>query len=214
MTDDTGMIQHASYTIPNYREGYSSDDIARALIVAVFLEEDGEDDYAGEAAALATRHLAFLWNAFNPANNRFRNFLSYDRRWLEEVGSEDCHGHALWALGLCVAQSGQGSFQMLAAQLFELALPAAADFTSPRAWAFTLIGIDEYLRRLSGDRRVTQFREALTAKLVQRYSDAATDDFVATPAEELMARYDRRPPQDIEDSAPKTLFVSAQRAGE
>ena len=96
--------------------------------------------------------------------------MSFDRRWLDEVGSEDCQGQALWALGLCVAQAGHGSFQMLAAQLFEQALPVAADFTSPRAWAFTLIGIDEYLRRLSGDRRVTQFRESLTAKLMQRYA--------------------------------------------
>jgi hypothetical protein len=72
-----------------------------------------------------------------------------------------------------VAQSGQGSFQLLAAQLFEQALPVAAEFTSPRAWASTLIGIDAYLRRLSGDRRVTQFRETLTAKLVQRHADAA-----------------------------------------
>ena len=103
--------------------------------------------------------------------------MSFDRRWLEEVGSEDCHGHALWALGLCVAQAGQGSFQMLAAELFEQALPVAAEFTSPRAWAFTLIGIDEYLRRLSGDRRANQIRESLTAKLMQRYADAATDDW-------------------------------------
>ncbi len=101
--------------------------------------------------------------------------MSFDRRWLDEVGSEDCQGHALWALGLCVAQAGHGSFQMLAAQLFEQALPVAAEFTSPRAWAFTLIGIDEYLRRLSGDRRVTQFRDLLTAKLMQRYADAAAE---------------------------------------
>jgi hypothetical protein len=103
--------------------------------------------------------------------------MSFERRWLEEAGSEDCHGHALWALGLCVAQAGHGSFQMLAAQLFEQALSATTEFTSPRAWAFTLIGIDEYLRRLSGDRRVTQIRDSLTAKLVQRYNDAATEEW-------------------------------------
>jgi hypothetical protein len=76
-----------------------------------------------------------------------------------------------------VAQAGQGSFQMLAAELFEQALPMAAEFTSPRAWAFTLIGIDEYLRRLSGDRRANQIRESLTAKLTQRYADAATSEW-------------------------------------
>jgi hypothetical protein len=103
--------------------------------------------------------------------------MSFDRRWREDVGSEDCHGHALWALGLCVAQAGQGSFQMLAGQLFEQALPVAAEFRSPRAWACTLIGIDEYLRRLSGDRRASQIRESLTAKLMQRYADAATEEW-------------------------------------
>jgi hypothetical protein len=103
--------------------------------------------------------------------------MSFDRRWLDEVGSEDCHGHALWALGLCVRQAGHGTFQLLAAELFELALPVAAEFTSPRAWAFTLIGIDEYSRRLSGDRRANNIREALLAKLVQRYQDAAREDW-------------------------------------
>jgi hypothetical protein len=103
--------------------------------------------------------------------------MSFDRCWLEEVGSEDCQGHALWALGLCVSQTGQGSFQMLAAQLFEQALPVAAEFSSPRAWAFTLIGIDEYLRRFGGDRRASQIRDSLTAKLMQRHADAATDEW-------------------------------------
>jgi hypothetical protein len=103
--------------------------------------------------------------------------MSFDRHWLEEVGSEDCHGHALWALGVCVAEAGHDSFQMLAAQLFEQALPVAAEFTSPRAWAFTLLGIDEYLRRLGGDRRASQIRELLTAKLLQRYADAAGQDW-------------------------------------
>jgi hypothetical protein len=76
-----------------------------------------------------------------------------------------------------VAQAGQDGFQMLAAQLFEQALPVVADFASPRAWAFALVGIHEYLRRLSGDRLVNQMRESLTAKLMQRYADAATEEW-------------------------------------
>ena len=130
-----------------------------------------------QLGAKAATYAAFLNHAFDRKRGRFRNFMSFDRRWLEEVGSEDCQGHALWALGLCVSQAGQGSFQMLAAQLFEQALPVAAEFSSPRAWAFTLIGIDEYLRRFGGDRRANQIRESLTAKLMQRYADAATDDW-------------------------------------
>jgi glycosyltransferase involved in cell wall biosynthesis len=173
MSDSTGIFQHASFTVPNFAEGYCTDDNARALVLALMLQRLGKG--SPRLHAHATTFAAFLNHAFDPKRGRFRNFMSFDRRWLEDIGSEDCQGHALWALGLCVAQSGQGNFQLLAAQLFEQALPAAAEFTSPRAWAFALIGIDEYLRRLGGDRRVTQFRETLTAKLVQRHADAATN---------------------------------------
>jgi hypothetical protein len=130
-----------------------------------------------QVGALTATYAAFLNHAFDRQRGRFRNFMSFDRHWLEEVGSEDCQGHALWALGLGVAQAGPGSFQMLAAQLFEQALPVTVEFASPRAWALTLVGIDEYLQRLSGDRLVNRIRESLTAKLMQRYSDASSDDW-------------------------------------
>jgi glycosyltransferase involved in cell wall biosynthesis len=176
MSDSTGIFQHASFTVPNFAEGYCTDDNARALVLAVMLQKLGR--FSPEITACAATYAAFLNHAFDRSSRRFRNFMSFDRRWLEDVGSEDCQGHALWALGLCVAQAGQGSFQMLAADLFEQALPVAAEFTSPRAWAFTLIGIDEYLSRLGGDRRASQIRETLTTKLVQRYADAATPDWL------------------------------------
>jgi glycosyltransferase involved in cell wall biosynthesis len=175
MSDSTGIFQHASFTVPNFAEGYCTDDNARALVLTLMLQKLGHDSLRlGEVAA---SYAAFLNHAFNQKRGRFHNFMSFDRRWLEEVGSEDCQGHALWALGLCVAQAGQGSFQMLAAQLFEHALPVAAEFASPRAWAFTLIGIDEYLRRFSGDRRASQIRESLTTRLMQSYADTATEDW-------------------------------------
>jgi glycosyltransferase involved in cell wall biosynthesis len=175
MSDSTGIFQHASFTVPNFAEGYCTDDNARALVLAVMLQKLGHG--STPINSLAATYAAFLNHAFDRKSGRFRNFMNFERRWLEDVGSEDCQGHALWALGLCVAQAGQGSFQMLAAELFEQALPVAAEFTSPRAWAFTLIGIDEYLRRLSGDRRANQIRESLTAKLMQRFADAATEDW-------------------------------------
>jgi hypothetical protein len=175
MSDSTGIFQHASFTVPNFAEGYCTDDNARALVLVLMLKRLGHG--SARLSERAATYAAFLNHAFDRQSGRFRNFMSFDRRWLEETGSEDCHGHALWALGLCVTQAGHGSLQMLAAQLFEEALPSAIEFTSPRAWAFTLIGIDEYLQRLSGDRRVTQFREVLTAKLMQRYNDAATEDW-------------------------------------
>ena len=175
MSDSTGIFQHASFTVPNFEKGYSTDDNARALVLALKLQEMGNDSQ--RLGALAATYAAFLNHAFDPRRKRFHNFMGFDRRWLDEVGSEDCHGHALWALGLCVSQAGQKGFQSLAAELFEQALPVATDFTSPRAWAYTLIGIDEYLRRLSGDRRANQIRESLSAKLLQRYADAATGDW-------------------------------------
>ena len=175
MSDSTGIFQHASFTVPNFAEGYCTDDNARALVLALMLRKLGHG--SPQLDARATTYAAFLNHAFDRKSGRFRNFMSFDRRWLEEVGSEDCQGHALWALGLCVSQAGQGSFQMLAGQVFEQALPVAAEFTSPRAWAFTLIGIDEYLRRFGGDRRAGQIRESLTAKLMQRYVDTATDEW-------------------------------------
>ncbi len=175
MSDSTGIFQHASFTVPNFAQGYCTDDNARALVLTVMLHKLGYE--SPRLCEQAATYAAFLNHAFDRERGRFRNFMGFERRWLEEVGSEDCHGHALWALGLCVSQAGQGSFQMLAAELFELALPVAAGFTSPRAWAFTLIGIDEYLRRFGGDRRANQIREMLTAKLMQRYADAATDEW-------------------------------------
>jgi len=175
MSDSTGVFQHASFTVANFAEGYCTDDNARALVLALMLQKLGHG--SPELGAHAATYAAFLNHAFDRHLGRFRNFMSFDRRWMEKIGSEDCHGHALWALGLCVSQAGQGSFQMLAAQLFELALPVAAEFASPRAWAFTLIGIDEYLRRFGGDRRAGQIRESLATRLMQSYADTAGEDW-------------------------------------
>jgi glycosyltransferase involved in cell wall biosynthesis len=175
MSDSTGIFQHASFTVPNFAEGYCLDDNARALVLVLLLQRLG---YGSPAlTAHATTYAAFLNHAFDRKSGRFHNFMSFDRRWLDEVGSEDSQGHALWALGLCVSQTGQSRFQMLAAQLFEQALPVAAEFASPRARAFTLIGIDEYLRRFGGDRRASQIREALTTRLLQNYGDTASEDW-------------------------------------
>jgi hypothetical protein len=168
MTDSTGLFQHAIFSVPNFAEGYATDDNARGLILTVLLEELGED--SPEVRSLATTYAAFLNYAFNRDNKRFRNFLSFDRRWLEEQGSEDSHGRALWALGTCVSRTRRRSFQSWAGQLFNRALPVVEHFTSPRAWAFSLLGINEYLRRLSGDRLATQIRETLTGRLMERFA--------------------------------------------
>ncbi len=165
MTDDTGILQHAGFTIPNYREGYTIDDNARALIVSTFLEELGN----GEAAELSSKYLAFVWYGFNPDTGRFRNFMDYQRSWLEASGSEDSHGRTLWALGTVLGRSNTKAFQSMAGSVFERALPAILSTTSPRAWAFALIGIHEYLRRFSGDRMANQIRDELAGRLLTIY---------------------------------------------
>jgi glycosyltransferase involved in cell wall biosynthesis len=171
MTDETGILQHAIFTVPNYREGYTTDDNARALMVSVLLEELGSQ----EAIELASRYLAFVWYAFNAETGRFRNFMDYQRHWLEESGSEDSHGRALWALGTVLGRSNIPAFHSMAGRLFEQALPAILDTTSPRAWAFALIGVHEYLRRLSGDRRASQVREELAGRLLALYQSHRSD---------------------------------------
>jgi hypothetical protein len=125
----------------------------------------------------AHRYLAFLWHAFNPDEGRFRNFMNYDRRWLEDVGSEDSHGRALWALGTVLARSKREGLQRMAVRLFELAMPAVADLTSPRARAFSLLGIQHYLRRFPGDRAVLTVQNTLVQKLKDLYRENRTDEW-------------------------------------
>ena len=173
MTDDTGMLQHALFAVPNYREGYTLDDNARALIVSVYLEELGQSD----AFDLTSRYLAFISHAFNNTTGRFRNFMGYERNWLEEVGSDDSHGRTLRALGTVMGRSNHRGLQNMAGWLFEQALPPILDTTSPRAWAFALIGIHEYLRRYDGDRRAGQIREELAGRLLSLYRQCRTDDW-------------------------------------
>jgi len=175
MTDSTGIFQHAVFSVPNFSEGYCTDDNARAFIFAMMLDELGEDpEYVQKLAATSA---AFLHHAFDSKTSRFHNHMSFDRRWLDEQGSEDCHARALWALGTGVGRSPFRSFQMMAGQLFAQALPVLTAFTSPRAWAFGLIGIHEYLRRLSGDSLVNQTREILTWRLMEQFQAAAEPDW-------------------------------------
>jgi glycosyltransferase involved in cell wall biosynthesis len=175
MTDSTGVFQHAVFSVPNFSEGYCTDDNARAFVLAVLLDEMGEDPES--VRTLATTTGAFLQHAFDLKTKRLHNHLSFERHWLDEQGSEDCQGRALWALGTGVGRSSVRSFQMMAGQLFALALPALIGFTSPRAWAFGLIGIHEYLRRLSGDSLVNQARETLTCRLMNLFEASARPDW-------------------------------------
>jgi len=180
MTDDTGMLQHAIFTVPNRREGYTTDDNARALILAVLLEHM-DKDRAREAglpsAKSAGFYLSFLEHAFNPETGRFKNLLRYDRRWNETAGSEDCHGRALWALGTVLGRSQDQGCRGAAGRLFEFSLPAVLAFSSPRAWAYTLLGVQQYLTSYPGDRDAQKVRSALSRRLLEMYESIRRPDW-------------------------------------
>lgn len=169
MTDDTGILQHAVFHLPNYSEGYTTDDNARALVLAVLLDRLMNRDGYEDITSFTSRYLAFVWHAFDPEKNRFRNFMGYDRHWIEGVGSEDSHGRALWSLGAVLGQSNNENLKGVAASLFSRAITTTLGFSSPRAWAFALLGIHEYLRRFPGDRAVIRAGEQLAKRLIYLY---------------------------------------------
>ncbi|MFA6286532.1 MAG: glycosyltransferase family 4 protein [Opitutaceae bacterium] len=171
MSDSAGMFQHALYSVPNRSHGYCTDDNARALMLILLWKELGETSPALER--MATNCAAFLAHALNPQTKRFRNFMGYDRRWLEENGSEDSHGRALWALGVCSAQTRDRGLRLLTGQLFSEALPVATGLAHPRTWAFALLGIHAYLRRRPDDSRACHIRAELTERLMKRFAEHA-----------------------------------------
>ena len=201
MTDSAGMLQHANSTIPNFAEGYCTDDNARALLLTVGLEQIGQS--TAQVYRLATTYAAFLNYAFDRTRSRFRNFLGFDRNWLEKVGSDDSHGRALWVMGACVGRSRRRDLQLWASQLFDLALPTLAETTSPRAWAFGLIGVCLYLERFSGARPATQVRDVLTERLTECHEKMATD---AWPWFEDVLTYDNA-------KLPHALIASGRSSG-
>jgi glycosyltransferase involved in cell wall biosynthesis len=177
MTDDTGILQHAIFSVPNTREGYTTDDNARALIVSMQLDERHAYDSAVRHPNLSRRYLAFLWLAFHAETGRFRNFLGYDRRWLEDVGSEDSHGRALWALGSVLGHSRDAGLRGATGRLFEGAAPAVLTFSSPRAWAFSVLGMQAYLDWFPGDRAIQGMRNTLANRLLASYEQSCSQNW-------------------------------------
>lgn len=138
LTDDTGMLQHAKYGVPNPGHGYTTDDNARALIMAVLLyEKYRKKKYLN----LMYRYSSFLLNAQNKAG-KFRNFMSYERKWLEEEGSEDCFGRCIWALGAALSnrRTPQGMKDSLGC-ILKKALPHVPALKFLRAKAYAAVGL-------------------------------------------------------------------------
>ncbi len=201
LTDSIGMFQHAAYAMPDYAEGYCTDDNARALLLMVLLESSSPDTPVRQQ--LATKYAAFVQYAFDHSDRRFRNFMSFDRRWRDEFGSDDCFGRCLWVLGMCLGRSKHRSFQTWAAGLFLQALPGLEAVSSPRAWAFGLIGVQEYLEQLSGDRNVSAISDKLTEKLISLYEKQSEECW---PWFEPVLSYDNA-------KLPHALIVSGRHGG-
>ena len=175
MCDDTGLFQHAVHSVPDRLHGYCVDDNARALLLACALNNPGEQRLS---EALTARFAAFVQHAWNPGSRRFRNFMSFDHRWLEDSGSEDSHGRTLWALGECARRDVSPSRRRWAASLFAEALSAAETFHSPRAWAFTLLGLDAYCSVVPEDLHAQEVRHFLADKLMTCLASVETPDWV------------------------------------
>lgn len=199
LTDTTGLLQHATYTVPNYVEGYTVDDNSRALQLAVLLAES-KCEVPADLDSLASRYLAFVAHSFIPETGRFHNFMSYDRRWLDDVGSEDCHGRVLLALATVLSRSDDDGLRGLAGKLFDQALPPTLQFTSPRGWALSLLAIHEYLRCFSGDRTAQHVGRTLAKRLMDLYMCNSSSDW---PWFEDKLSYDNA-------KLPHALLVSGQ----
>lgn len=192
MTDDTGLFQHALYTVPNRGHGYCTDDNARALIVTVMNWRLFKDE---QICPLFRTYLSFLLDAYNRDAGRMRNFLSYQRRWQEEVGSEDSHGRSIWALGYTIAYPPDDSLLGLITRLFKQLLLPVDSFISPRAWAFTIIGALYYLKRFGGDPEVRKLLVNLSGQLCQQFSEYATEEWFWL--EEIVTYDNARIPQAL-----------------
>ena len=187
MSDDTGILQHALFNVPNFQEGYCTDDNARAYLLCNCLDELGGRPPSAGIDRLATRYLAFLATSYDRETGRFRNFMSHTRVWLEAPGSEDCHARALWALGIGAARSRNLGHRKLCRSLFVDGLAASGSFSSPRAWAFTLLGIHGFLDGGQDHPEAAALRVRLVRKLVDHWYGCSTETW---PWFEPIASYD------------------------
>jgi len=172
LTDDTGIIQHATYTVPARHSGYCVDDNARALIVALHADRLNGTP---ETRRLITTYLSYLLCS-QGEDGHFKNFMSYDRTFDAGPPSEDCTGRAIWALGTTVRFAADQGCRLLAREMLERALASTNDL-GPRGAALVVLGLANLLAVEPGAAGVRDRLDGLATKLVQRYQDEATDDW-------------------------------------
>lgn len=174
MTDYTGILQHAKYNVPDRNHGYCTDDNTRALLLSVMLENEVQD--MDEVYRLSGIYLSFIDHAYNPVNGKFRNFMNYQREWLDEEGSEDTTGRTAWALGYTVSNTHVTNFQHHANHLFEKLLPSLDNLTHPRALAYAVIGL-VYHTKTSESLEVIEKMKYCAEKLYALFERQIDDDW-------------------------------------
>jgi glycosyltransferase involved in cell wall biosynthesis len=208
MCDSTGMLQHAVYSVPDRSHGYCIDDNARALLFALALPKSGDVKLPEPMIA---QFSAFIQHAWNPDTRRFRNFMSYDRRWLEDTGSEDSHGRALWALAECAQNDTDASRRRWATGLFKAALPIVESFSSPRAWAFAMLGMEAYCALEPLDGFASGLRKQLAERLLTMFTLNERVNWVWF--EDILAYDNARLPQAMIQTGLATKTASYVDAG-
>ena len=173
LTDDTGIVQHAKYGIPNLKEGYCLDDNARALIMALMAYQRNKSKEAFELLPVYLSYIHYM----QTDDGNFRNFLSFNRQYLDEVGSEDSFGRTIWALGHLIGCAASNSYKEFALEIFEKSFPHFKSLIHLRGMANTIIGISLYLRVLPGDEGMVNELTRLTQPLIDAYDHNQGEDW-------------------------------------
>jgi glycosyltransferase involved in cell wall biosynthesis len=173
MSDSTGMLQHSIYSIPDRDHGYCVDDNARALILMHMVE----GPLSSRADELARIYASFVQHAWNGEKGRFRNFMDFNRHWLEEAGSEDSFGRSLWSIGVTAGFARRNDLRRWALHLFDQVAPRTLALGSPRAWAFAILGAAAVLEAYPGQSVATSLLVELTARLRKRLADTRRPDW-------------------------------------
>jgi glycosyltransferase involved in cell wall biosynthesis len=173
LTDDTGIVQHAKFGIPNLKEGYCLDDNSRALIMALMAYQRNKSN---EALRLLPIYLSYI-HYMQTDDGNFRNFLSFSRQYLDEVGSEDSFGRTIWALGYLIGCAPNNSYTEFAIEIFRKSIPHFEALTYIRGRANTIIGICHYLKVFPTDEGMVRILINLTQPLVDAYEQTSTPDW-------------------------------------
>ncbi len=173
LTDNTGILQHAKYGVPNFNHGYTLDDNARALLMAVMAFRQTK---SREALELIPVYLSFI-NYMQNKDGTFKNILTYSRQFKEKKGSDDSFGRTVWALGYLMRFPPRDTYHQLASSMFKKAFPHFEKIESIRGIAYTIIGICHYLHRSPNDDGMKKVLRQITDKLLRQYEDEKDENW-------------------------------------